>query len=761
MFKRIIFLRGEKVKKTTRSKKMIYALTFLFSVVYLTWRGVYTLPFQESLFAIIFGIMLWISEIVSNFTGLILVWSKSQSKEIAKPEVSYEHYPHIDVLIATHNEEASLLLKTVNAAVNMEYPDKSKVHIFLADDMNRPDVIKLAERFGIGHIGMENNRHAKSGNLNHALAQTASPLIATFDADMIPYSDFLMDTVPYFVESQKQVADGENIKPLGLVQTPQSFYNADLFQFNLFSETSMTNEQDFFSREVNVLNNAHDAAVYTGSNTVILRQAIIDAGGFPTDTITEDFELGALINGQGYKSISTLEPKASGLTPTDIPSTLKQRVRWGRGVVQSVHNLHLFTNKRLSFQQKLIFFNSYLYWWSFIRRLLYILAPILFAVFEIRVVNTDFWTLLLFWLPSYTFLHLSMQDLSSDIRTQRWGEVQETIFAPYLFIPVLLQAIGIKETTFKVTNKAAVQTKKDLLYVIPHLILWILTVIGLVKFNYGKFGSEMFYGSVITFWLLNHLFNLTFAVLFFLGRPLYRKTERFLAEIPLKVSYREQEYQLMTKNISETGLSFGSNQPLYFPEDAIVHFEITKGRYTAELTGKIARVISQSHHWTYGVELEEMSEATYLNYLQIIYDGFNESLPKVFDPWVTPFDRFYDNIQKRFFNKNNSTGEVSKLAELELNEKVELSGYAAVLTRFDYQTLTFSAVEDLCKVQDSILEMNGIVFRLQFNTKTKTDQYVYTIQNSSKIFETSEFCELLSKWLQKAGEEVVHNDFAY
>src|SRR5699024_11733980 len=74
-----------------------------------------------------------------------------------------------------------------------------------------------------------------------------------------------------------------------------------------------------------------------------------------------------------------------------------------------------------------------------------ILAPILFAVFGIRVVDTDFWTLLLFWLPSYTFLHLSMQDLSSDIRTQRWGEVQETIFAPYLFVPVLLQAIGRSE----------------------------------------------------------------------------------------------------------------------------------------------------------------------------------------------------------------------------------------------------------------------------------------------------------------------------
>ena len=83
----------------------------------------------------------------------------------------------------------------------------------------------------------------------------------------------------------------ENIKPLSLVQTPQSYYNVDLFQFNLFSEGDIPNEQNFLSREVNVYNSAHGAASYTGSNTVISRQAIVDAGNFPTNTITETFNL--------------------------------------------------------------------------------------------------------------------------------------------------------------------------------------------------------------------------------------------------------------------------------------------------------------------------------------------------------------------------------------------------------------------------------------------------------------------------------------
>lgn len=349
------------MKKVPLSKKIIYLATLIFSSIYLIWRGLFTLPLDGSLFALIFGILLWFSEIVSNFTGLILIWSRNKVEDIPFPELEDADYPHIDVLIATHNEEPDLLKKTVNACCHLDYPEKSHVHIFISDDANRPEIKALADSFDVGYIGLENNKHAKSGNLNNALDQTNSPLIATFDADMIPYSDFLMQTVPYFINNMNERKEDDSIKPIGLIQTPQSFYNADTFQYNLFSEKSIPNEQDFFSREINLLNNAHGAAIYTGSNTVISRKAIESVGGFPTDTITEDFELGALINTKGYKNVSTKEPMASGLTPTDIPSVLNQRIRWGRGVVQSVHNLNLLFNRQLTLAQKLVYLNGYLY----------------------------------------------------------------------------------------------------------------------------------------------------------------------------------------------------------------------------------------------------------------------------------------------------------------------------------------------------------------------------------------------------------------
>ena len=112
-------------------------------------------------------------------------------------------YPEVDVFIATHNEPVELLYKTVNGCLNMDYPDKKKVHIYICDDANRPEMKALAEQLGVGYFGLENNKDAKAGNYNNALKKIKSPYVATFDADMAPTPDFLMKTLPFFIKNKK------------------------------------------------------------------------------------------------------------------------------------------------------------------------------------------------------------------------------------------------------------------------------------------------------------------------------------------------------------------------------------------------------------------------------------------------------------------------------------------------------------------------------------------------------------------------------
>ncbi len=299
-----------------KKRNRIFVLAICFSSIYLIWRVFGTIPWTDGVFQAAAGILLVLAEIITTLGMFELMISRMKAKKVIRdlPDVPGEQFPDVDVFIATHNEPAELLYKTVNACTFLEYPDKGKVHIYLCDDGCRREAEELAQRLGVGYLGLSDNRHAKSGNYNNALAHTFSPLIATFDADMIPRREFLMKTVPYFLDPEVK---------MGLVQTPQSFYNQDLFQFNLFSEKDIPNEQDFFSREVNVMRNASNSAAYTGSNTVILRSALEEIGGFPYGTVTEDFETSLRLQKSGYITYASTEVLAAGLSTTTVESMIR------------------------------------------------------------------------------------------------------------------------------------------------------------------------------------------------------------------------------------------------------------------------------------------------------------------------------------------------------------------------------------------------------------------------------------------------------
>ena len=82
------------------------------------------------------------------------------------------------------------------------------------------------------------------------MSVTSSPYIATFDADMIPKHNFLMKTMAYFADQEKknrELPEEEQVH-LGFIQTPQTFYNPDLFQYNLFSENRIPSLRDARSK---------------------------------------------------------------------------------------------------------------------------------------------------------------------------------------------------------------------------------------------------------------------------------------------------------------------------------------------------------------------------------------------------------------------------------------------------------------------------------------------------------------------------------
>ena len=748
-----------KLFQNKRFQNTMFLFATLTSMIYLVWRAVFTLPFQHGWIAAIFGVMLLISEITSALGTYELYFRKNQSNKIdlALPVIPHSWYPDVDILVATHNEPVELVYKTVNALTYLDYPDKSKVHIYIADDGNRPAMAQLAQQFGVGYFPLANNKEAKSGNLNNALKQTHSPLVATFDADMIARKEFLMQTVPYFflprVRHEKDewlLRKPEEIDPefkIGFIQTPQSFYNPDLFQFNLYAEQNIPNEQDFFSREINVMRNSSNAVAYTGSNTVIARQALLDIGGFPTDTITEDFETGIKIQSKGYTTYSTLTPMASGLAPTSIKSMVTQRVRWARGVIQSVRNTKLLTNKGLSKGARISYLLSYSYWWSFGRRLVFTLAPIMFALFGLQVVNTTFWQIVLIWGPQYIFYTLATRCLSSDTRNQRWNQIIDTILAPFMVIPVFLETIGLKQLKFKVTDKSGSKPQdSNLVYIIPQLIMLGMSIAGLIRYLGGKYGMALFFSSFIAFWLLINITNLLYAVYFMMGRKAYRTSERFVAEIPVSLSYRGKTFTAKTQNISEGGFLFSLEHPSYLPEDAPLDFTLRSEKYTAHVRGKIVYINSSGNHWLYHVQLlPGMSEADTREYLQLVYDR-EHSLPKSMNIWVTSFDDLVSNASRRLETQRT---EMRALPRIQLERFVRFEeGISATLIDFNFKYVLLRGLSESAETL-TLLPRVGIRIELENSNKPMSSPGVtlYRVVNWEELSASKAFQTLLEDWI--------------
>lgn len=614
-----------------KKKKIFMVVSMITSIIYIYWRVFYTIPFSYGMISLIAGIALVSSEFIGVIEAFFHYQNISSNNCIEMPKIKNYMYPDVDVFIATHSEDTSLLYKTINGCLSMKYPDKNKVHIYVCDDNNRPEMKELAEFMGVGYLGLSDNKHAKAGNLNNAISKTNSPLIATFDADMIPRSNFLLETVPYFFlpimekenEDTWRLKDREDIDrsyKIGFIQTPQSFYNADLFQFNLFAENNIPNEQDFFFREVNVGRNHSNSPIYAGSNTLISRMALEDVGGIRRGTITEDFATGIDIQSKGYSCYAIPKVLAHGLSPSDFKSLVKQRQRWGRGCVQTLLSPKFLFGK-LKLKSKLSYITSFLYWWTFIRRLVYIMSPILFTVFGIVVVDASLIELLIIWLPAYIMYNKALKVISGDIRDQKWSNIVDTIIFPYMIIPIIFETLGIKLKKFAVTPKEKMTSRNvHIKYALPHIFLTIATILGLWNSLVQMIKYNAVGNLILVFWLLVNLYFLLMSIVFMLGRVNYRNEERFYAKVNVKVSTEFEDFDCMTSDISEGGLAVILDIPHYVSKDVESELLVTTDDYTSKMKANIVHVRQIGDHWKYSFKISEISEENRREYLKIVFD---------------------------------------------------------------------------------------------------------------------------------------------
>lgn len=728
--------------------KIWFALNTYFTILYLVWRIFFTIPFEYGTVSVVAGVSLLVVEILGMVEAFIHFANMYSVENYPFPEnLPLDQFPDVDIFIATYSEPVDLLYKTIHGCTRMKYPDKSKVHIYLCDDGHRAEMKELAHRLGVNYLDREDHKGAKAGNLNNALAHSDSPYVVTFDADMIPRSNFLMRTIPYFVECdlKNRGRKEEDKVKLGFLQSPQSFYNLDLFQFNLYSEQRIPNEQDYFYKDIQVARTKTNSVIYGGSNTVLRREALESIGGFYTEAITEDFATGLLLEKKQYVSLGTAEPLASGLSPQDLKDLIQQRVRWARGVIATGRKMHILLGQGLTFAQKMNYWASVWYWYAPLKRLIYIMSPILYATFDFMVFKCTLPQVLVFWLPMYLSSNISLRMLSKNIRSTKWTSIYETVIFPYMLIPVMLETVGITMKKFKVTSKGEQKNEKgrNFIYTIPFLLLIVLSVIGIARCVMIMLRSGSFGPVVVLFWLVYNLFLLVMSLFFVDGRVPYRKSERIMVQMPCKVRYMGEEYEGYTKDASEEGIALVLPRPYFFEKDTKVEVILENEDYHVDVFGTVVHVSQRGEQWNYSLKILDLN-GSYDDLLGILYDRI-PTLPMEIKRDSGSFEDLKLNLKKRvtppFYQKRN-------YPRVMIDAQVQCTGCQEEKVRvFDFNYVCVTLLDEDVPEQLQIKISDDIVLDCEYETEVRKGMRLYNVANYKEIVSDRRKREELLAWL--------------
>ncbi|MGH8995786.1 MAG: glycosyltransferase family 2 protein [Acidimicrobiales bacterium] len=337
-------------QRVDRKLLFLFPLAVLLAVWYFSWLLRPDRVGNPVLFGLLVGAELF------NLVQAAGFWWTCRRGRDRRPAPILRGIPPVDVFIPIYTEPLEVVEPTVAAAVAIGGAD---VHVYVLDDKGRPELAELAERHGAHYLHREVNVGAKAGNLNHALAQSTSPYFAVFDCDHVPSRRFLAETLGWLV------ADGG----VAFVQTPQYYANAKARRLT----TAAAAQQSLFFGGIARGKDGLGSMICCGTNFVARRAAIEQVGGFPMDSLTEDFSLSIRLRERGWRAVYVNKVLAQGLGPEDMASYVSQQQRWTRGCLGAIGEAiraELPWRARLQFLLSSIFFLS---GWTFA---LYMALPI-------------------------------------------------------------------------------------------------------------------------------------------------------------------------------------------------------------------------------------------------------------------------------------------------------------------------------------------------------------------------------------------------
>lgn len=276
------------------------------------------------LFAISIGVIFLYSLIQLS---LIFSYLKAKRQRIKPPDnCQPEDLPLVTVQLPLYNE-LYVVERLIDCVCAFDYPH-DKLEIQILDDSDDESFEIAANKIreynlkgiDIKHVIRPNRVGYKAGALAYGTAICKGDFIAIFDADFLPEQDFLKRALPHFTR-----------KEIGVVQCKWGYINPD---YSILTMAQAFGLNAHFSIE-QVGRNARNYFInFNGTAGIWRKKCIIDAGGWQSDTLTEDLDLSYRAQLKGWKFQYVEEIEAPSELPIEINALKAQQYRWTKGAAE-------------------------------------------------------------------------------------------------------------------------------------------------------------------------------------------------------------------------------------------------------------------------------------------------------------------------------------------------------------------------------------------------------------------------------------------
>ncbi|MEO7265508.1 MAG: glycosyltransferase [Ferruginibacter sp.] len=272
----------------------------------------------------------WITQVIFSLfiIGIVLSVSRMfimavlaliQNKREQAALLNKNQYP-VTVIIPAYNEEVNIC-RTIKSILNQQY---AYIEILVVDDGSKDDTYLIAKETFATHKNITVLKKANGGKataLNYGISMASHEFVICIDGDTQLKSDAVSELMQRFDEEAKVGAVAGNVK-----------VGNEINMITRWQSIEYITSQNFDRRAFDLLN---CITVVPGAIGAFRKAAVLEAGGFTTDTLAEDCDLTMRLHRNHYQVRNCNKAISYTEAPETLSQFLKQRFRWNFGVMQS------------------------------------------------------------------------------------------------------------------------------------------------------------------------------------------------------------------------------------------------------------------------------------------------------------------------------------------------------------------------------------------------------------------------------------------